>query len=46
MLGNVAMFAGKKIEWDGANCKVTNCPEANAVIRRKYRKGWEVPGLG
>jgi hypothetical protein len=46
LLGNVAMYVGKKIEWDGKNCKVTNCPEANAVLRRHYRKGWEVPGLG
>jgi len=46
MLGNVALYAGTKIEWDGKNCKVTNCPKANDVIRRQYRKGWEVPGLG
>ncbi len=46
LLGNVALYVGKKIEWDGANGKVTNCPEANALLRRHYRKGWEVPGLG
>src|SRR5262249_2208381 len=27
LLGNVAMRAGKKLEWDGPNLKATNCPE-------------------
>ncbi len=40
ILGNVAIRAGKKIEWDAANLKVTNCPEANQFIRREYRKDW------
>jgi predicted dehydrogenase len=42
LLGTVAMRAGKKIEWDGPNMKVTNVDEANALIRRKPRPGWEV----
>jgi predicted dehydrogenase len=42
LLGNVAFRAGKKIEWDSANLKVTNCPEAAQLIKREYRKGWEV----
>jgi hypothetical protein len=25
--------------------RVTNVPEANAFVRRTYRKGWEVQGL-
>ena len=40
LLGNVALRAGKKIEWDAENLKVTNAPEANRFIRREYRKGW------
>jgi len=40
LLGNVAIRAGKKIEWDAKNLRVTNCPEANQFIRREYRKGW------
>jgi predicted dehydrogenase len=42
LLGNVAFRAGKKLEWDGANLKVTNCPEAEQFIRREYRSGWTV----
>ncbi|HVR75677.1 MAG TPA: Gfo/Idh/MocA family oxidoreductase [Planctomycetota bacterium] len=41
LLGNVALRAGKRIEWDAAAMKVTNVPEANRYVRREYRKGWE-----
>ena len=40
LLGTVAWRAGKKIEWDAARMKATNCPEADAFIRREYRQGW------
>jgi hypothetical protein len=40
LLGTVAYRSGKKIEWDGLNMKATNCPEADAFLRRDYRKGW------
>jgi len=40
LLGNLAIRTGKKIEWDGANMKSTNDPEANPYVRREYRKGW------
>ncbi|OHB66393.1 MAG: oxidoreductase, partial [Planctomycetes bacterium RBG_13_63_9] len=42
LLGNVALRAGKKIEWDGANLRATNAPEADQYVRREYRKGWEL----
>ena len=43
LLGNVAVrVAGKTLEWDAANLRVTNCPEADALVRRPYREGWEV----
>jgi predicted dehydrogenase len=42
LLGNVAIRTGKKLDWDGANCRVTNCPEAEQYIRKEYRKGWEL----
>ena len=41
-LGNVAYRAGKKLEWDAAAMRATNAPEADAFIRREYRKGWEL----
>ena len=40
LLGNLAIRAGKKLYWDGANMKVTNVPEANEYIQHEYRQGW------
>jgi len=40
LMGNVAVRAGKKLEWDSANLKFTNAPEANQYLRREYRAGW------
>jgi predicted dehydrogenase len=40
LLGVVALRAGRKISYDGANMKVTNVPEANDYLRREYRQGW------
>lgn len=39
-LGNIAYRLGKKIEWDAANLRCSNAPEAARLIRREYRKGW------
>lgn len=41
-LGNIAYRLGRRIEWDADNLRVTNVPDANALIRRAYRKGWEL----
>jgi predicted dehydrogenase len=40
LLGNVAKRMDTRIEWDAANMKVTNLPEANQYIRTTYRQGW------
>jgi len=40
MLGNVALRAGKKLAWDGPNCRVTNDESANGLLHREYRNGW------
>ncbi|WP_435006677.1 Gfo/Idh/MocA family protein [Tundrisphaera lichenicola] len=40
LLGSVAYRSGKALEWDGPAMKATNCPEAEAFLRRDYRKGW------
>ncbi|HUW19220.1 MAG TPA: Gfo/Idh/MocA family oxidoreductase [Sedimentisphaerales bacterium] len=42
LLGNVAIRTGKKLNWDGANMKVTNVPEANEYLGRQYREGWHL----
>src|SRR5262245_7870482 len=42
LLGNVALRAGKSIEWDANRLKVTNDRSANQFLTKKYRKGWGV----
>jgi len=42
LLGAVALRAGEKVEYDSANMKITNVPEANKYLVREYRKGWEL----
>ena len=44
LLGTVAHRAGKKIEWDAENMKVTNVPDANKYVQKEYRKGWQLEG--
>ena len=46
LLGTVAIrVPGKVLEWDAATMKFPNAPEADRLVRRTYRKGWEVAGL-
>ncbi len=46
LLGCLATrFPQTTLVWDANNLKVTNLQEANALVRRRYRKGWEVEGL-
>ena len=46
LLGCLATrFPKTTLDWDGANLQITNVKEANAFVRRTYRKGWEVEGL-
>jgi len=40
LLGNVAYRTGRKLEWEAANLRVMNAPEAMQFIRREYRTGW------
>src|ERR1017187_437224 len=44
LLGLVAYRVGQKIQYDGAAGRVTNVPEANALLARKYREGWALNG--
>jgi predicted dehydrogenase len=41
-LGNVAYRTGKNLIWDAVAMRASNAPEADAFIRREYRKGWEL----
>lgn len=42
LLGNVAIRANAKLEWDAANMRVTNNEEANRFINPPYRNGWSL----
>lgn len=40
LLGNLAIRAQKRIEWDADKQQVTNIPEANQWVTKEYRDGW------
>ncbi len=44
-LGNVALRAGHRIEWDSLAFRVTNCREANQYLSRDDRRGWEMKAI-
>jgi predicted dehydrogenase len=41
-LGTIALRAGKRVEFDSSQMKITNVPAANRYLRRQYRSGWEL----
>lgn len=44
LVGVLPIRLGKRIEWDAASMKATNAPDAEPLIRKSYRKGFELPG--
>lgn len=44
LVGNLAVRLQKRVEYDAAAMKATNAPEADALIRKTYRKGFELGG--
>ncbi len=43
LLGSLAMRTARKLEYDVEAMKITNDEEANGMITKPYRKGWELP---
>ena len=41
-LAAIALRAGKRVEYDSVNMKITNDDNANKYLTREYRKGWEM----
>ncbi|MFC1498559.1 Gfo/Idh/MocA family protein [Verrucomicrobiota bacterium] len=41
-LGTIAQRLGASLDWDADKKQFTNAPEANKLLYRKYRKGWEL----
>jgi len=42
LLGNLAIRAGKKLEWDGLNMKIKNDENSDKLIREPYNNGWQI----
>lgn len=42
LLGILSLRTGQRIEWDAAQLKATNAPDAAAIIREPCRQGWEI----
>jgi hypothetical protein len=40
LIGNLATRLQKRVEWDAAGMRARNAPEADALIRKKYRRGF------
>jgi len=41
LLGVIAMLVPGKLEWDAQARRYTNSPEANALLKPRFRKGWQ-----
>lgn len=47
LLGTVAVrMPDRALEWDSRRMRFPNCAEAERFLRRDYREGWGVKGLG
>ncbi|MEK6233469.1 MAG: Gfo/Idh/MocA family oxidoreductase [Planctomycetales bacterium] len=42
LLGNLAVWAGKKVDWDAKNLKATNAPEVQSLVTPEYTKGYSL----
>jgi hypothetical protein len=41
-LGLISMMVGRKLEWNVAEEKILNDPEASALLTRPYRAPWRL----
>jgi hypothetical protein len=35
-------LGGRRLLWDAAKAEITNIPEANKLLTREYREGWQL----
>ncbi|MCX7886095.1 MAG: gfo/Idh/MocA family oxidoreductase, partial [Verrucomicrobiae bacterium] len=46
LLGTVAVrVPDTLLRWDSHHLRITNSTDANKLLRRRYRKGWQIHGL-
>jgi predicted dehydrogenase len=43
LVGSIAQRVQRKFAWDVTAMKSPDCPDANALVSKPYRKGWELP---
>jgi hypothetical protein len=47
LLGGIAShFPGESLKWHAEKLEFVDHSDATSLVHRKYRKGWEVKGLG
>lgn len=42
LLGDLALRVGKDLQWDAAQMRASNCPEARRFIQPTFRSGWSL----
>ena len=42
LLGTIAVRVDRKLRWDAANARFVDAPDADALLSREYRDGWEL----
>jgi hypothetical protein len=42
LLGNIAIRAGKRLEWDSVQTRFTNADDANKLVGEPYQNGWSL----
>ena len=42
LVGNLALRLQKRIEWDAANMRASNATEADELIHKRYRHGFDI----
>ncbi len=42
LLGNLAVWSGKKVDWDAKNLVATNTTDLDKIIRPEYHNGYEI----
>lgn len=45
LLGNLAVWSGKRVEWDAKKLIATNAPELASIVKREYRDGYSLDAL-
>ena len=41
--GNLVVKSGKKLHWDNKKGVIKNARNANEIVSKEYRRGWELP---